>query len=93
MNTNLSNEDELTNYTFGIIGELGEMIDAIKKNRWHGHDVAKIKEETGDALWYITAICTKYGWKLSEVMAENNIKLRARYPGGFSETDSQNRIK
>ena len=39
---------------YGLIGECGEVIDIIKKHKFHGHelDIDKLSEEVGDSLFY-----------------------------------------
>lgn len=74
----------------GLAGESGEFVDAIKKMVAHGHDVPDevLQKELGDVLWYVAEICTAFGWSLEEVATANIIKLRKRYPEGFSSAAS-----
>ncbi len=74
----------------GLAGESGEFVDAVKKMVAHGHDVPDelLQKELGDVLWYVAEICTAFGWSLEEVATANIIKLRKRYPGGFSSAAS-----
>lgn len=78
----------------GLAGEAGEVADIIKKGVFHQHgvDSETLKKELGDCLWYIAAICTKAGFDLNEVMAENIAKLEIRYPDGYSSNDSIKRV-
>jgi NTP pyrophosphatase (non-canonical NTP hydrolase) len=75
----------------GICGEAGEFMDHIKKGIFHrqGIDKEYCRRELGDILWYIAQTCTKLGFTLSDVMALNDAKLRARYPEGFSPERSK----
>lgn len=43
------------NACLGLIGELGEIADLLKKHRYQGHDLDrdKLHEELGDLLWYV----------------------------------------
>ena len=50
-----------------------------------------MKKELGDILWMIAEFCTAHGWKLEDVMHLNIIKLKARYPEGFSGEKSLHR--
>lgn len=77
----------------GLAGEGGEVADYLKKVYGHGHklDIVKLKKELGDALWYISDLCTRYNISLDEVASLNNKKLEARYPEGFSQERSVNR--
>ena len=79
--------------TLGLAGEAGEVADYIKKVFGHGHtlDAEKLKKELGDVLWYVSDICSKFGFSLDEVAKLNVEKLKARYPNGFSQAMSQNR--
>ena len=47
--------DKLENAIYGLVGEVGEIVDLWKKYRFQGHplDVVAIHEELGDVLWYI----------------------------------------
>lgn len=47
-------QEQLENAAYGLIGETGEIVDLLKKHRWHGHDLAKDKiiEECSDCYWY-----------------------------------------
>lgn len=77
----------------GLAGESGEFIDLIKKELGHGHpaDVAKVAIELGDILWYVANMADAYGLSLSDIATMNVIKLKARYPEGFSTEASINR--
>lgn len=78
----------------GLTGESGEVADLVKKTIFHGHKFSystEIKEELGDALWYIALICNALHISLEEVMEQNIEKLKKRYPKGFSEEASRNR--
>jgi len=50
----LDSKDKYEVVSFGIIGELGEVVDHLKKVFFHGHrlDELKLVEEIGDLLWY-----------------------------------------
>lgn len=80
-------------YALGLVGEAGELSDLIKKNVAHGHPITKddrdkLVKELGDVFWYLSQIAREYGILLSEVAKTNILKLRARYPHGFSIGDS-----
>lgn len=71
----------------GLTGEAGEVVDIIKKEKWHGRPMDKVEmlKELGDVAWYLSALAQAYGFSLEEVLAANVDKLEARYPGGFVE--------
>jgi NTP pyrophosphatase (non-canonical NTP hydrolase) len=79
----------------GLAGEAGEVADLVKKGIFHQHglDLEKVKKELGDVLWYVAALCSKLDLSLSDVMAANVEKLRARYPEGYSAQASIGRIE
>lgn len=78
----------------GLAGEAGEVADLIKKGVFHQHGVEKEKlaKELGDVMWYLAALCTDLGIKLSDVMTANIEKLKTRYPDGFQTADSLSRV-
>lgn len=93
MDLTLSTEEALLNYTLGLVGEAGELVEIIKKHVFHGHelDIEKVIEEAGDVLFYLSAICTTLSIDLNDVALGNIIKLIKRYPEGFSSEKSINR--
>jgi NTP pyrophosphatase (non-canonical NTP hydrolase) len=72
--------------TLGLAGEAGEVANIVKKiQRDHGGVVteevrAKLKDELGDVLWYISACADELGLTLSEI-AEYNVNKLARRHG------------
>lgn len=77
----------------GLAGESGEVVDIIKKVVGHGHDLntSQVKDELGDVLWYIAVLAHRMGIGMQELATQNIMKLRKRYPNGFTEQDSINR--
>lgn len=94
-NKNISKEDELINYALGLAGETGEVVDLVKKYMFHGADInpTDIIYELGDALYYLVAICNVLDIDFYDIALNNNAKLMARYPNGFSCDKSNNRIE
>jgi len=84
----------LLNGALGITGEAGEVADMIKKHVFHGHDLDTdaLVKEIGDVCWYVALLCTAIGVDLASVMEKNIKKLKTRYPEGFSEEASINRV-
>lgn len=58
----------LENAALGLLGETGELADAVKKWRHQGHtlDVAALRAECGDVLWYIARLATALNVPLAE---------------------------
>lgn len=77
----------------GLCGEAGEFAEIVKKAEFHSHALSRdmAKKELGDVAWYLAAACHALGFSLSEVMAANIEKLKARYPDGFTTEASKNR--
>lgn len=48
----------LTGVRLGLLGEIGELANLIKKQEYHGHSILREKyvEELGDCFWYATAL-------------------------------------
>lgn len=93
-NNDLDHKMQLLDGACGLAGEAGEVVDAIKKYNFQGHDLdkAEIENELGDVLWYVALICDTLSINLEEVAKNNLEKLRTRYPEGFSSEDSLKRI-
>lgn len=81
--------------SIGLSGESGEVAELAKKQIFHRHDIdiEKWKKELGDVLWYVSAICTNLGLKMSEVMDHNIAKLEARFPDGWDCERSKDKFK
>jgi NTP pyrophosphatase (non-canonical NTP hydrolase) len=75
----------------GLAGEVGEMMDLVKKAIWHRHGWDndnfrdKMKKELGDIQWYVAGLCTKLGFDLGDVMYTNIEKLKVRFPDGYEQ--------
>ena len=80
----------------GICSEGGELLDIVKKLLFQGKQPTaelrvKLKNESGDVMWYAQQIMIAMNWTLEEVLAENTKKLSGRYPDGFETEKSENR--
>lgn len=86
-------KDNVTNFAISLAEESGEVLGIIKKHLYHGHelDIDDLENELGDVLWYVAALATVHGLKLSDIAKRNVQKLEKRYPNGFSQEDSINR--
>ena len=71
--------------TLGLTGEAGEVANIVKKiQRDFGGEItdeirAKLKDELGDVLWYISACADELGLTLAEIAEFNIEKLNARH--------------
>lgn len=94
-NPKLNPRERIIQACFGLTGEAGEVIDAMKKILYHGHDFDRDKtvEEISDCLWYISEMCSAWGITLDEVAQTNIAKLKARYPVAFDEERSRMRVE
>lgn len=75
----------LANWSMGLAGETGELVDYLKKMLFHGMTGTSDEfiKEAGDVLWYLALICRDMHVSLEEVAERNIKKLKARYPEGF----------
>ncbi len=80
--------DRITNGALGVAGEAGEVIELVKKHRYHGHElnVEELGKELGDVLWYVSEVASAVGLSLSSIASTNVEKLRKRWPQGFGKT-------
>jgi len=85
MNPALSVGDRVVNCALGLAGEVGEVIEPIKKHLFHGKPLFKddLEKEIGDVLWYVANLCEALGLDMSVVAEKNIHKLSARWPDGF----------
>lgn len=95
LNPALSPKDVLINSVMGLCGESGEAIDIVKKWLAQGHSLDKeaLIRELGDVAWYLAEAATALDVPLETVFQGNLQKLRNRYPQGFDQELSQNRLK
>ncbi len=94
MNTSLSEKEKLAMLALGLAGEVGELVDAIKKHVYHGHelDLTDFRKELGDVAWYYNNLLNELGIDHEVVYMENVMKLQKRYVKGFSEEASKKRV-
>jgi NTP pyrophosphatase (non-canonical NTP hydrolase) len=85
---------DLMHATLGIAGESGEIVDAVKKSVIYGKplDVANMREEIGDIMWYIALACRTLDFDLNEILDENIAKLQKRYPEKYSDFHASARL-
>lgn len=91
--SNETRKDLLANFSMGLAGESGEVIDQLKKHLYHGHtlDIAHVAEELGDILFYVTNMATILDLDIADIAQGNYDKLLKRYPNGFDKEKSINR--
>lgn len=90
----ISPKHDLRCMVMGLAEEAGEVLGIVKKGVYHGHPMllAKLKEELGDALWYLAAAATNLGLSLEDIAAANIEKIKRRYPDGYSDDASRSRV-
>lgn len=84
---------EQLDWTLGLPGEVGEVVELIKHNIFHNEPMDKMKlaKEIGDVLWYIAALCKSYDIPLESCAELNLAKLQHRHGGSFSFSKSADR--
>lgn len=78
----------------GVSGEVGELLDAIKKHVMYKKPLDRVNviEELGDIEFYLAALRQGLGIDRDEVLHGNIKKLSVRYPAGsYSNTDAVER--
>lgn len=82
----------LTIMTMGLAGEVGEVVEKIKKIFRDGTFQSDlIKKELGDVVFYWARLCRYFGWTPSEVIAANIEKLDGRVARGTMRGSGDNR--
>ena len=79
---------DLMHAVLGLSGEVGELIDPVKKAMFYGKplDVENVKEEAGDLLWYIAGpLCRALNCSFEELAMRNAAKLKKRYPEKYTD--------
>lgn len=80
--------------TLGLAGEAGEVANIVKKIQrdFNGEITeeirAKLKDELGDVLWYISACADELGLSLEEIARFNVEKLAKRHNKTLSQKDT-----
>lgn len=65
----------------GLNGESGEVAEILKKHMRDGTEInmEDLSKELGDVLWYISGLCSAFGFSLEEIAQKNIKKLRERH--------------
>ncbi|NBV77292.1 hypothetical protein EBR66_03975 [bacterium] len=85
---NLQKEQALLYVTLGVAGEVGELVNKVKKIIRDDNGILtkekarEIQYETGDVLWYISQIARLTGSSIEKVAEMNIQKLHARKKRG-----------
>ena len=77
--------DSILNAALGLAGEVGEYVEMVKKDFFHGIpiDHGKVLKEQGDILYYVSRALDDFHFNMSEAAGGNIEKLQKRYPEGF----------
>ena len=74
--------------TLGLVGEAGEVAEKVKKvirdknGLFDEESIVGIKKELGDVLWYLSNLCTEFGFSFDDVALQNLEKLKLRAING-----------
>lgn len=69
----------------GVFEEAGEIAGLHKRElRNFTRDQSRLKpeymrEEIGDLLWYVFALCSSFGYNIEDIFEQNRLKLEERY--------------
>ncbi|AVO23067.1 pyrophosphatase [Bacillus phage Anath] len=94
MNDEIEFKHKVAMLSMGMMGEAGEICDTLKKHIYHGHalNYDELVKEFGDLEWYLQHLKMLLVIDNEDVRQKNIDKLRARYPEGFSEKASVERV-
>lgn len=83
----------LLHAAMGLSTEANEVLDIMKKGLFYGKpiDRDKLVEEACDCAWYIAVISDVTGVSITDMMARNIAKLKARYGDKFTPEKAINR--
>ena len=93
-NRELSPRDQLEHALWGLASEVGEVCSIHQKtHQGHPMDLAELRKEVGDVIWFCAELCDVYGYDLGEIAQNNITKLRKRFPDGFAVEKSIHRVE
>jgi NTP pyrophosphatase (non-canonical NTP hydrolase) len=86
-------QTHLVHMMLGLAGEVGELVDAIKKSVIYGKTLNEenVKEELGDIEWYLEGLRKAFDITREDVLKYNINKLNKRYPVQYTDADAQAR--
>jgi NTP pyrophosphatase (non-canonical NTP hydrolase) len=91
----LSNhQKELLHMILGVAGEVGELVDIIKKYLMYDKplDFNHVREELGDIEFYLAGVRNYFGFYRDDIIDHNIKKLTKRYPNGYTNEAAQARL-
>lgn len=85
---------DLWHHATGVVGEAGELIDAVKKHAIYNKPIDRVNvvEELGDIEFYLEGIRQNLGITREETIEKNIEKLSVRYQG-FKYTDQAAQVR
>ena len=83
----------LMHMVFGLLTELGELADPIKKHCFYNQtlDTDNVVEEMGDMSFYNEGLSQAIGWVRTDIVEQNMEKLAKRYKTGYSDKAAKER--
>lgn len=89
-----SSEANLIHSIMGVSGEVGELLDTVKKHVIYKKelDLENVIEELGDIEFYLEQLRQELAISREETLDANITKLRKRYPTGYSNQLAQERL-
>jgi NTP pyrophosphatase (non-canonical NTP hydrolase) len=84
----------LNHISAGLAGEIGEIVDAIKKHTMYNKelDIPNLKEELGDLEFFLAKLRIILGFTREEILLGNKSKLAVRYSSGsYSNKEAHQR--
>ncbi len=84
---NLAANAEIVECCMGLSGEVGEVVDLLKKSLMYNKplDSQKLLLELGDVFHYFIRLADLNYISLPTIMEANAKKLRERFPSGYSD--------
>lgn len=83
-------KETIPHCALGLSGEVGEVVDLVKKNIYYKKDIDldHLEEEIGDVMFYLVNLATMYNLSMETILDKNIDKLEKRYPSGFTLKDA-----
>lgn len=78
---------DLDHMLIGLVGEVGELADCIKKHTKYNKDIDRLNfiEELGDIEFYLEGIRQTMGVSRESTLEQNKAKLEYRHPKGYTD--------